>query len=111
MEADPFDIQLDELDHACLDLREKLEGLHKAIVHIRHLREQGRPASEIVALGPGVPARRAVRESWSGLNRALHAYRVRLVKCMVDEEGMSIADVARATRNARQVVSRLYHEA
>ena len=111
MEADPFDIELDELDQACLDFSEKLEGLRKAIVHIRHLREQGRPVSEVVAFGPGVPARREVRESWSGLNRALHAYRVRLVKSMVDDEGMTITDVARVTRNARQVVSRLYHGA
>jgi hypothetical protein len=36
---------------------------------------------------------------------------VRLVKSMVDDEGMTIADVARVTRNARQVVSRLYHGA
>jgi hypothetical protein len=111
MKADAFDIQLDELDHACLDLTEMLEGLRMAIVHIRHLREQGRPVSEIVASGPGVPARREVRESWSGLNRALHVYRVRLVKSMVDDEGMSIADAARVMRNARQVVSRLYHGA
>lgn len=109
--ADPFDIQLDELDHACLDLTAKLEGLRKAIVHIRHLRGQGRPVSHIVAFGPGIPARREVRESWSGLNGALHAYRVRLVKSMVDDEGMTIADAARLMRNARQVVSRLYHGA
>lgn len=109
MKADAFDIQLDELDHACLDLTERLEGLRKAIVRIRHLRGQGRPVSEIVAIGPGVPARREVRESWSGLNRALHTYRVMLVKSMVDDEGMSIAEVARVTGNARQVVSRLYH--
>lgn len=109
MEADPFDIQLEELDRACLDLTERLEGLRNAIVLIGHLRNQGRPVSEIVAFGPGVPARREVRESWSRLNRALHAYRVRLVRSMVDDEGMSITDAAHVTGNARQVVSRLYH--
>jgi hypothetical protein len=85
-EADSFDIQLDELDHACLDLTEKLERLRKAIVHIRHMREQGRNVSEIVAFGPGAHARREVRDFWSGLNRALHAYRVRLVRTMIDDQ-------------------------
>ena len=38
----------------------------------RRLREQGRSVSDIVASGPGVPARKEVRGSWSRLNEALH---------------------------------------
>jgi hypothetical protein len=65
--------------------------------------------SEILTNGPGVPARREVRASWSRLNHALHDYRAQVVKGLVDDEGMSIAEAARVTGNARQVVSRLYN--
>lgn len=109
MEVDPFEIRLTELDAACLEMSERLEGLRMALVEIRHLHEQGRSVSDIVASGPGVPARKEVRGSWSRLNEALYGYRVQVVRTMVDHEGMSIAGAARVTGNARQVVSRLYH--
>jgi hypothetical protein len=111
MKIDPIAIQLDELDRACLEMRQRIETLHLAIVEIRHLRAQRRPISEIVAHGPGLPARKDVRGSWSRLNETLHAFRVQVVRTMVDAESMSITDVARVTGNARQVVSRLYHAA
>ena len=109
MEGDPFVARLVELDQGCLELTERLERLRLAVVEIRRMRKQGRPVSEIVSSGPGIPVRREVRASWSRLNQALHAYRVQIVKSMVDDEGMRIADTARITGNARQVVSRLYH--
>lgn len=107
--GDPFVARLVELDQGCLELTQRLERLREAVVEIRRKRAQGRPVSEIVSSGPGIPARRDVRASWSRLNQALHAYRAQIVKSMVDDEGMSVADTARITGNARQVVSRLYH--
>jgi hypothetical protein len=109
MRADPIVERLDDLDEACLEMVRRLESLRTATARIRLLREAGEPVSRIVAVGPGAPARRQVRESWSLLNRALHTYREQLVRSMVDDEGLNIADVARVTGNARQVVSRLYH--
>jgi hypothetical protein len=108
---DPFAARLEELDLASLELAERLAGLREAVTEILRSRAAGRRVSEIVVSGPGVPARREVRASWSRLNDALHAYRVQVVKNLVDSEGMSIADAARVTGNARQVVSRLYHSA
>lgn len=109
MVGDPFVARLVELDQGCLELTQRLERLREAVMEIARMRTQGRPVSEIVSSGPGVPVRREVRASWSRLNQALHAYRVQIIKSMVDDEGMSIADTARVTGNARQVVSRLYH--
>lgn len=107
---DPYIDGLEELDRACIDLGARVEDLRTAVARLRTMREEGRPVSEIVASGPGVPARRELRASLSQVNEALHSYRVRVVRTMVDVEGMSIAEVARLTGNARQIVSRLYHD-
>ena len=107
---DPYIGSLEELDHACLHLGAKVEDLRTAIARLRAMRQEARPVSEIIARGPGVPARREMRASLTQVNEALHAYRVCVVRTMVDEEGMSVAEVARLTGNARQVVSRLYHD-
>jgi hypothetical protein len=110
MEPDDFSLRLEELDRSCVELEERLDGLRQALVEIRRLRRERRPLSEIVAFGPGLPARRDVRGSVSRLNAALHAYRVQAIRTIVDDEGLSIAQTARVTGNARQVVSRLYHD-
>jgi hypothetical protein len=107
---DPYVGSLEELDRACRELNARIADLRAAIAQLRTMREEGRPVSEIVASGPGIPARREMRASLTHVNEALHAYRVRVVRTMVDEEGMSIAEVARLTGNARQIVSRLYHD-
>lgn len=109
MASEALSSQLVELDDACIELEERLAGLRDAIRIIRGLLEERQPVSRIVARGPGLPARREVRAAVSGLNAALHAYRVVAVRTIVDDEGMSIAEAARVTGNARQVVSRLYH--
>lgn len=111
MQTDPFATQLRELDRAILELTARLEQLREALGEIRRMHGEGLPVSEIVASGPGAPARRDVIEALANLNRSLHAYRAQLVEAMVDREGLSIADAARVTGNARQVVSRLYHSA
>ncbi len=108
-EGDPFAERLEELEEDCRDLAVRLERLREAVAQIRAMRAEGRPVSEIVGAGPGGSARREVRDSWSRVNRALHEYRVQVVKTLVDDEGFSIADAARCTGNARQVTSRLYH--
>ena len=110
MELDDFLLQLEALDGSCVQLEERLDGLRRALVEVRRLRKEGQAVSEIVALGPGLPARREVQGSVSRLNAALHAYRVIAIRTIVDHEGLSIAEAARVTGNARQVVSRLYHD-
>ena len=109
MTDDALDLRLTQLDEACRDLAGDLTALRKAVAEIRRLRRRGRSVADVVRVGPGVPARREVRSSWSRLNQALHAYRAELVRSLVEDEGMSITDTARLTGNARQVVSRLYH--
>jgi ribosome-binding protein aMBF1 (putative translation factor) len=103
--------RLDQLDIASRDLDQRLETLRDATAEITTMRARGRSASEIVSGGPGVPARRELRETWSQVNTALHDYRVAIVVSMIEDEGMSVSDVARIMGNARQVISRLYHSA
>jgi hypothetical protein len=111
MPHDRLQERLDELDLACQALERESEDLRRAIASVSEMRRAGLRASEIVEHGPGTGARRRVREASLRLTRALHAYRTELVRSMVDEEDRTIAEVARVTRNARQVISRLYHEA
>lgn len=109
--SDQIGERLEQLDIACRDLDERLEILRNATAEITTMRARGRSASEIVRSGPGVPARRELRETWSHVNGSLHEYRVALVVSMIEDEGMSVSDVARLMGNARQVISRLYHSA
>jgi predicted transcriptional regulator len=98
-----------ELERACRELEERSALLRRNAERIRDRLRNGARASAIVAAGDGISARREEREAWARVNRALHDYRVALVRSLVDDEGMTISEAARATGNARQVVSRLYH--
>jgi hypothetical protein len=109
MDHDPLIRELDELERSSQELESKLRDLREAVREIRDALGGGHRISEVLASGPGVPARRAVRESWDRLNRSLHRYRATVIRELVDGEGMTIAEAARVTRNARQVISRLYH--
>jgi hypothetical protein len=106
---DPIAARLAEIERACQVLATQLEELRAAAAEIRELRADGLPMAKIVESGPGVRARRDVRAAWSEVNHALHGYREETVRTLVDDEGLTIADVARVTGNARQVISRLYH--
>lgn len=107
---DPFLAQVAVLDAACEDVERTVGRLRAALRQVSALRTEGNHVADLIAEGPGPPARRAVRESWSRLNGELHRYRVQVVKTMVDDEGLTVADAARVMGNARQVASRLYHE-
>ncbi|MGH2596321.1 MAG: hypothetical protein ACRDH7_10205 [Actinomycetota bacterium] len=109
MGTDPLIDRIDELERNSRELEIQLRRLRRATAEIRRARAAGHPVAEILRAGPGVPARRSVREAWLGVNQALHAYRVTVVELLVDVEGLSIADSARLMGNARQVISRLYH--
>jgi hypothetical protein len=108
--GDPFLDQVAALDAACLDVERTVKRLRAALKQVSSLRVEGHPASAVLAEGPGAPARRAVRDAWSRLNGALNRYRVQAVRIMVDDEGLTVAQAARVMGNARQVVSRLYHQ-
>lgn len=111
MSQDTIVQRLDQVERARRDLVEELERLGSALAQTRTMRGADAPVSKILQRGPGPEARRRVRRRVVALTGALHAYRAELIRTLVDEEGWSIAEVARTTRNARQVVSRLYHAA
>ncbi len=111
MGDDPLARRLSDLETARLALVRELEALGQAVELNRELRRRGTTVTDIFRQSPGPATRRRVRQALNRLNEALHAYRAEAVRCLVEEEGLSIAEVARRTGNARQVISRLYQAA
>jgi hypothetical protein len=106
---DPLRSKLREVDAAAVELQDALERLRYAVRTIDRARARGTAVSRLVDDGPGRDARRRVRAAWTRLSRALKSYRAESARLMVEQENMTITEVARVTRNARQVISRLYH--
>jgi hypothetical protein len=100
-------VQVEEARRALAD---ELEALRVVFEANHRMRLEGSRMSEIFAQGDGPVSRRRVRTAWSRLNRALHAYRVEAIRSLIDDEGWTLSAAARLTGNARQVISRLYHE-
>jgi hypothetical protein len=111
MSKDPLIARLAEVDRACADMQGRIDALRAAASEIREAHADGEPVSRIIVSGRGASARRELRRSWFELNRALHAYRAEEVRSLIDEEGLTVAEAARRSGNARQVISRLYHSA
>jgi hypothetical protein len=107
--ADPLRSRLQESDEAAAELIAALQRLRDALRTLDLSRADGTSVSRLVSEGPGREARSDVRAAWIRLSHALKAYRAESVRLMVEQEGMTVAEVARLTRNARQVISRLYH--
>ncbi|HYX79118.1 MAG TPA: hypothetical protein VE976_00780 [Actinomycetota bacterium] len=111
MSQDPLIARLAEVDRACADMQHRIDVLRDAVSEIQQAHASGEPVSEIVTTGRGARARRELRRSWLALNRALHGFRAEEVRSLIDQEGLTVAEAARRSGNARQVISRLYHSA
>jgi hypothetical protein len=103
--------RLDEVEAAREALLQELAAFGEAVGFNRQMLLEGCGISDIFRDGPGPAARRQVRDAWSRLNEALHAYRAEAVRTLIDDDGWTLTAAARLTGNARQVVSRLYHDA
>jgi hypothetical protein len=75
----------------------------------RDLRERGLSVSKILALSPGPACHEAVASRTARLGEALRDFRAEIVRCLVDDEGWTLTEVADRVGCARQVASRLYH--
>jgi predicted DNA-binding protein (UPF0251 family) len=56
----------------------------------------------------GTALRRSVDDAFRDYTQAITAYRARAIRGLVDEEGLTLAEVARRTGVSRQMVGRLY---
>jgi hypothetical protein len=109
--ADAILCRLATMDRAAVELRRDLAVLRDGIRVHRKLRERGLSLSDSLVRSPDPACHEVVARQIEILTEAVHDYRVEIVRSLVDEEGWTLADVARETGNARQVVSRLYHAA
>ncbi len=57
-----------------------------------------------------VGIRRNLEETWSSFQEALYEVRCVAVGIMIDEEGLSISQIARMRGVSRQLISRLYRD-
>lgn len=100
---------LDDVDRAREELERALADLGAVTKETRARLEQGMRVSVLHPVAGVGPVRREVSERLTGLNSALMHLRAEAVRLMVDDEGLSLRDVARVVGHSRQFVSRLYH--
>ena len=108
MAARGLDEAIDELDAARLALAATLEDLGKTLEGLRGAMAAGEQLSDAHAALDVREARERVSRSVDRFNTAFRACRAAGVRRMVDDEGMSLVEVARRLRLSRQFVSRLY---
>ena len=109
MRYERLDQLLDELERARLELIDALGVLGEAMI------DRSRLSDPEFRLSDGIESGTRLHETLiSALDRmhaCLAAVRAEGVRLMVDEEGMSITDVAELVDRPRQLVSRLYAKA
>lgn len=102
---------LDEVDRARGELQRALDDLAAVSAETRRRMAEGMQVSTLHPMAGIGPVRRAVSDRLTGLNSSLMHLRAEAVRLMVDDEGLSLRDVARLIGSSRQFVSRLYHHA
>jgi hypothetical protein len=97
--------RIDEASRQVIDL---LDGLASAAGRAADRVAAGVRLSETVD-ADAIERRRRILGSLSRLGTALSDNRAAAIRVMVDDEGMTLADVARRYGIPRQIASRLYH--
>lgn len=101
---DDVDCAREKLAHLLDDLGETLDATRQ------HLRS-GVSMSNVHPAARLGPVRKEVSDALGALNSTLMHARAEGIRVMVDDEGLSLRDVARLVGHSRQFVSRLYHYA
>ncbi|HEV7526998.1 MAG TPA: hypothetical protein VGP92_18720 [Acidimicrobiia bacterium] len=94
-------------------VHQALDHVVETLAHAGDVRLSGGPLSEIVEglSRNGAGIRRAVDDAFRLYADSITAYRSTVIRALVDDEGMTHADIARMTGVSRQMVGRLYHGA
>jgi hypothetical protein len=99
----------------CADaLHDALDQAVGALLIAREERIAGLPLPEMVARlveRGGTSARRSADEAFRAYTEAVTAYRAKVIRALVDEEGLTLSEIARSTGVSRQMVGRLYRAA
>ncbi len=110
MERDEFVRSLERLDRALKGVEEAIPGFREATKRVGDAVEAGRPVGESLQELHWPTIRRRLEESWTEFQQALYDSRCRSIRIMVDDEGMSLSEIARMRGLSRQLISRLYRD-
>jgi DNA-directed RNA polymerase specialized sigma24 family protein len=102
---------LRELDACRADLQAVLEVFGDATGAVANEVESGRDVAGAVQELHWVGIRRDMEEAFRRFHQALYDARCRAVAIMVDDEGLSLSEIARRRGLSRQLISRLYKHA
>jgi hypothetical protein len=99
---------LEELDQAIARVREELDRLEAANAHARDAIRGDTRMRDLFSQSDGPRARDAVIEAVTALQSALMRSRGEFFGVLVDDEHMTISEVARLVGHPRQLVKRRY---
>jgi hypothetical protein len=99
---------LEELDRAIAHVRTELDGLEAANAHARDAVRAGMRMRDLFPQSDGPRARDAVIEAVAALQSALMRSRGEFFGVLVEDEDMTISEVARLVGHPRQLVKRRY---
>jgi hypothetical protein len=102
---------LDELDTARTAFGGRLEELGRVVAEIRASLDRGAPVSSLTRAANLWGFHEVLTRSLGDLHHLVAATRAEAVRIMVEDEGMTLAQVAGEMGRPRQLVGRLYREA
>ena len=111
MPGDWYVESIGEVERAAQALHDAVERTVGMLRRARADRLHGTELAEIVGRmvdSGGQDTRRQADEAFADYERALSAYRVGTVRALVDDGGLSVADVAHLTGASPQVVADIY---
>jgi hypothetical protein len=111
VERDHLVVCLELARRAAGDLQRELRGVQHSLEETLEQREQGLPVSQVLSQESAASFPELVTDPTAHFGEAIHDCRAELIRCLVDEEGWTLTEVATETGHARQLVSRLYHSA
>jgi hypothetical protein len=104
---------MDEVDRTSRVAQERLGEGRAILAPIRAERLAGVPlvaTAEALAV-KGLPMRQAAASAFQDYEQAVAALRARVVRALVDDEGVTLTGLARRMGISRQAVTRLYESA
>jgi hypothetical protein len=108
---DWYAASIDRVEAAARSVHEAVDAVVAALAAARQERLAGRPlpaiVESLVARG-GKETRRSADDAFREYTKAVTAYRAAAIQALVDEDGMTLSEVARITGVSRQMVARLY---
>ena len=101
---------LEQLAQSAVDLQRALDEFTSWIATVRAARSEGVPMSELYRSHQLRHVRDTVYERLTTFERSFSSTRAWFVRTMVDDEGMSLTEVAAMLQRSRQFVTRLYKQ-